>query len=484
MRKKGFRPVQEELGGPIYSGAVCIIWYMIVAAWILGGGFRMNQILFILAGLFPLYGAIVGTKRAIFYRKQRKRAINRGNPSQGKIVNVVRTLERNHTSNRESARYRRYHYFYYLEVEITDPVTGVANVIRSDAYSQSIDRYLGSPYVQVYTDESGWRYFLEDFQMKKRSSDPDIFPGAPRYRESLWGKRIMQVVLALLFMCTLLYILLIFGLNYAVNTVDKSVSADGEYTLYLQSVGSPVFFSPADGRLVLKKGHKKIASRKFTLADDGGAVRPEVWQVFWGEDYACAVISGDEQDDEWIVLYFDGNTYSERLGSDGSGSVDNSGGSGSTGNSSDSTDNSGSSDSTGNSGGSDSTGNSSDSSEETEAEKKIYEGYQEIYRKRFKVKNDSYIESYSAKGDSRIILHEDSDVVEYLVYDRESANGKCGLYVYYRAGKDETGSWSATEAEILDMYAYVYDSGEVIKSGKTTWSDTGTKEYQEATGEP
>lgn len=36
-------------------------------------------------------------------------------------------------------------------------------------------------------------------------------------------------------------------------------------------------------------------------------------------------------------------------------------------------------------------------------------------------------------------------------------------------------------AEIKDIYAYVFSSGEVISSGKTNWEDTGTDEFERAT---
>lgn len=41
----------------------------------------------------------------------------------------------------------------------------------------------------------------------------------------------------------------------------------------------------------------------------------------------------------------------------------------------------------------------------------------------------------------------------------------------------------AVDTSILDMYAVVRDTGEVIASGKTDWGDIGSKAYQAATGE-
>lgn len=103
------------------------------------------------------------------------------------------------------------------------------------------------------------------------------------------------------------------AINYAVHTADQSESPEGEYTLLLQAVGSPAFLSSADGRLVLKEGKKKITVYKFVLSDDGGSVRSDVWQVLWKEDHVEVIISGEEQDDELIQIYYDGEIHSEFL---------------------------------------------------------------------------------------------------------------------------------------------------------------------------
>lgn len=114
---------------------------------------------------------------------------------------------------------------------------------------------------------------------------------------------------------------------------------------------------------------------------------------------------------------------------------------------------------------------------------RIKKGYRTIYDTCFQEEGYSFTEDYDAKGNSRAILKEDETSIEYLVYDRESQNGLCGLYVYYRAARAADGSWSPMDAEILDIYAYVYAGDSVISSGKTGWSDAGSGEYRDATGE-
>ena len=87
--------------------------------------------------------------------------------------------------------------------------------------------------------------------------------------------------------------------------------------------------------------------------------------------------------------------------------------------------------------------------------------------------------SYGANGNSRVILNENEEIIEYLVYDRLSENEKCELYVLYRSKKNTDGSWYISEAEILDIFAYSMSTKDVVSSGKTSWSATGSEEYYE-----
>lgn len=68
-----------------------------------------------------------------------------------------------------------------------------------------------------------------------------------------------------------------------------------------------------------------------------------------------------------------------------------------------------------------------------------------------------------------------------LVYDRTSKNGACELFVLYKEHYTEEDVNDGTA--ILDMYAVEIDTGKVIVADKQAWSDVGTKEYRETTGE-
>ena len=95
----------------------------------------------------------------------------------------------------------------------------------------------------------------------------------------------------------------------------------------------------------------------------------------------------------------------------------------------------------------------------------------------------SYEVCYNAKGNLYIDLgtkvsEEDGKSYSYrLVYDRPSKNGACELLVLYR-------SVEGSDNEVIeDMYAVETATGKVVASGKKAWSDVGTKEYREMTGE-
>ena len=111
-----------------------------------------------------------------------------------------------------------------------------------------------------------------------------------------------------------------------------------------------------------------------------------------------------------------------------------------------------------------------------------YPGYQAILYAAFPEAGTAQI-SYGAKGESWCVVSESGTDIEYLMYDRDSRNGSCGLYVLFRAGKDAGGSWGLSNAVMEDVYAYEYGTGRVVSSGRTSWADAGNDEYREMTGE-
>ncbi len=119
-------------------------------------------------------------------------------------------------------------------------------------------------------------------------------------------KVILGILLSIVLVICLLYSAFIYMIEYHVATVDKKYY--NGYEVIMQSVGSPLFFSSADGRLLLKKNGKTINKTDFVLSDDGGSIRKAVWSVSWYKDHVSVVIRGSEQDDMLYSLYYNGNT--------------------------------------------------------------------------------------------------------------------------------------------------------------------------------
>ena len=121
-------------------------------------------------------------------------------------------------------------------------------------------------------------------------------------------KVILGILLSIIVVISLLYGAFIYMIEYHVATVDKK-SYNG-YEVVMQSVGAPLFFSSADGRLLLKKNDTIINKTDFVLSDDGGSIRDDVWSVSWYKDHVGVVIRGTEQDDTLYSLYYNGKTNS------------------------------------------------------------------------------------------------------------------------------------------------------------------------------
>ncbi len=139
-----------------------------------------------------------------------------------------------------------------------------------------------------------------------------------------------------------------------------------------------------------------------------------------------------------------------------------------------------------------------DSYEETESsvnhEDSCYfvEGaYKALYGQLFEGEGYPYDCRYNAKGnfyawlcDGEGELESTQGIFEYtetVVYDRESKNGKCHLFVHYRTYYRDGAEFTT---DILDMYAVDMETGQVYISGRHAWEDVGNAEYCEATGEP
>ncbi|MFU0614068.1 YcxB family protein [Gardnerella vaginalis] len=92
-----------------------------------------------------------------------------------------------------------------------------------------------------------------------------------------------------------------------------------------------------------------------------------------------------------------------------------------------------------------------------------------IFDKYFAAKGFAFKENYTAKGDMYFVLNESRSDITYLQYNRDSQDGKCGLYILFKASKSSNGSWSPSDAHMQSTYTYEYSTGLIAKSSRAEW---------------
>lgn len=239
--------------------------------------------------------------------------------------------------------------------------------------------------------------------------------------------------------------------------VDIAQSVNGTYEALLQATSTPAWsFGSQTGKLILKKDETIISKTDFEIANDGKSMSEKNWIVSWYDDRVEIILVGEEQYDELVTLYYDGQVehsqltthhdiYRENVSDDIASDLQ---------------------------------------VESSQEEKQIVDGYKAIYEIYSDYPLENFKIYYGAKFTStKCILSENDDTIEYLVYNGKSKNEKCGLYVRYQNKKDNNGTWSNANALIIDIYAYVYENDSVVSSGKTYWEDIALEAFQEVAEE-
>ena len=131
-------------------------------------------------------------------------------------------------------------------------------------------------------------------------------------------KRIIKTVLCIICVVIGMNMLLAGCVYYITNSKktlrDTSISPDGKYELSLVEIGEPAWpFGPASGLLVLNESDTTISQTDFELRNDGCSIGSNDWTVTWNEDHAEVILSGEEQFDEQILLYYDCTTQRQSL---------------------------------------------------------------------------------------------------------------------------------------------------------------------------
>lgn len=118
--------------------------------------------------------------------------------------------------------------------------------------------------------------------------------------------------------------------------------------------------------------------------------------------------------------------------------------------------------------------------QQEQVDQKIIDGLQAVALTTGYVTKENSEITYTAKGSPKLVLSSDLNTNTYILYDRDSSNGKCALYVLYQSNNSGEEN---LDSQISEMYAYEYSSGKVITADRHAWGDVGTDEYRELTGE-
>lgn len=258
----------------------------------------------------------------------------------------------------------------------------------------------------------------------------------------------------------------VYETRYRVAQVDAQTSPDGAYEVVLQAVGEPEWpFGKTPGRLLLKSGDETVSRHDFKIADDGAILGQQSWSVEWNADAVTVTLTGSEQYPEVVRLTYGGGVVVKVLeeepeddaGSDSAADADAAADA--------------------------EPDPTPEQAEQQLREARIREGYAAVYHEAFSDGGYTYVERRDAKDNLQVIVREDDEAAELLVHDRESANGACDLYVWWRAEKASDGTWSMGDAQMLGSFAWATETGEIVASGKTSYADAGTQQYHDLAGE-
>ena len=278
--------------------------------------------------------------------------------------------------------------------------------------------------------------------------------------------KIVAITLGILALIVFIpFVCLRYTTRYKEKLVDKTSSPDKQYILSMYSVGEPYWpFGGAPGRLILEMANSKVARAEFEIANDGARFDADSWDVTWCSDRVEVVLSGNEQYDELVTMYFDGSVERKSLTTIRKQA--------------DATTTETARTDTETTGG-EIPGNNS---EEMPDDVSITAGYKAIYELYGDDKSTEFDVTYGAsERSSRCVLNENTSIIDYIVYSGKSPNGKCCIYVRYQVdvSADETVSYD--EGHMVDIYAYVLGTKEVVSSGKKQWEDTGSDEFIDVT---
>ena len=122
------------------------------------------------------------------------------------------------------------------------------------------------------------------------------------------SKEAFVLLMIILAMSTLLIGGIKYQSTYEKTEIMRSLSDDGQYTLFVYMIGEPDWpFGATHCRFDLMNADKRIIKYSFDIHDDGANAHESNFNITWGKDNVTVLVSGSEQKDIFYKLSFDGS---------------------------------------------------------------------------------------------------------------------------------------------------------------------------------
>ncbi len=165
-------PAEEELWDTAILLVFAAVWYSSLFRGMGSGTANgANRVIFLLGGLLPLYTAYIKGRGALNCRMKRREAISGGRCCRG----VIRRFESEKVSFTNRHGHIHYRKLYYLVIEKMEEGPACGTEIKAGAYRVPVHLYLKSPEVKLYSDASGWNWYVEGLQCSRFRQKPGVF---------------------------------------------------------------------------------------------------------------------------------------------------------------------------------------------------------------------------------------------------------------------------------------------------------------------
>lgn len=174
-----FPTADEELGGAAMLLVFEIVLFGVLAIEVVRGYISSGGIILaLIADMLPLLSFSRLFSIAMQERSKRRKFMREGRKESGEIISVREIKRAVRTRHGERTEYR-----YVYTVRFTD---GSGFDFETQEYSKPVHAILAAPYVTVYSDVTGRRHFIADFQVKNNLNDSGPFSYNGDGTSSFW----------------------------------------------------------------------------------------------------------------------------------------------------------------------------------------------------------------------------------------------------------------------------------------------------------